>query len=71
MECPFPQATCFSDAVQRKTTTALRSPFAGRRVLLVGFEGEACHPSQGSLSDGSPYDRGRLKAFSNDCGSSI
>jgi hypothetical protein len=56
-------SACFSAAVQRKTTTALSSPLGDRRVLLVGFEGEACLPSQGSLSEGSPYDRGRLAPF--------
>lgn len=54
------RSSAFSASVQRKTMVALRGCLARVRPAPVGFEGEACHPSQGPVASAPAYDMGRL-----------
>jgi len=50
----------FSAAVHRKTKVSVSGSLARVLPAPVGFEGEACRPSQGPVSSAQRYDMGRL-----------
>ena len=54
------RSRAFSDAVQRKTKVSVSGSLAGALPAPVGFEGEACRPSQDPVSAAPAYDMGRL-----------
>lgn len=52
--------SAFSAAVQRKTNVSVSGSFAQVFLARLGFEGEACRPSHGPVSETPAYDMGRL-----------
>jgi hypothetical protein len=59
------RSSAFSVAVQRKTKASVSGSFARAFPAPVGFEGEACRPSQGPVSEAPAYDMGRLAVCSD------
>ena len=61
----FCRSSAFSAAVQRNTKVSVSAGFSRAAPAPVGFEGEACHPSQGPVSAAPAYDTGRLAPCSS------
>ncbi|KAA8605070.1 hypothetical protein AL036_20925 [Salipiger aestuarii] len=55
----------FSAAVHRKTKVSVSGSLVRAFPAPVGFEGEACRPSQGPVSAAPAYDMGRLAVSSS------
>ncbi len=55
----------FSAALHRKTKVSVSGSLVRALPAPVGFEGEACRPSQGPVSAAPAYDMGRLAVCSS------